>query len=315
MTIEEAQQLVEVWNAKHPVERCTCGNEGDGSPVRATAATPASPGTSPPRRRHPSRLRLPHRHGSPPDPQAAAVLGRRFWELLAEANRQQVDLTVALTETLARLSTPQADDNRGAGHPRTYPRTFRTRLFLRPLRPRKLRRRATPAARTRPGMRPLRTPQGNAKSTTTDYDTPTRHVDTTSRYDETGTSDNSFSNTSDRLPISRWASRSSAPEGVWLLGPNGKKWIDLISGVSVSNVGHNSPTVVEAVCSQARDYLHLMVYGEVIQSPQVRYAARIAETAAAPTAIGLLRQFGQRSGRRGAQAGQTLHGPHRTGLV
>ncbi|WP_147513005.1 hypothetical protein [Alistipes indistinctus] len=47
MTIEEAQQLVEVWNAKHPVERCTCGNEGDGSPVRATAATPASPGTSP----------------------------------------------------------------------------------------------------------------------------------------------------------------------------------------------------------------------------------------------------------------------------
>ena len=66
-------------------------------------------------------------------------------------------------------------------------------------------------------------------------------------------------------------------EGVWLLGPNGKKWIDLISGVSVSNVGHNNPTVVEAVCSQARDYLHLMVYGEVIQSPQVRYAARIAE--------------------------------------
>lgn len=59
--------------------------------------------------------------------------------------------------------------------------------------------------------------------------------------------------------------------------PNGKKWIDLISGVSVSNVGHNNPAVIEAVCSQARDYLHLMVYGEVIQSPQVRYAARIAE--------------------------------------
>jgi len=42
---------------------------------------------------------------APPDPQAAAVLGHRFWELLAEANRQQVDLTVALTETLARLNT------------------------------------------------------------------------------------------------------------------------------------------------------------------------------------------------------------------
>ena len=96
MTIEEAQQLVEVWNAKHPVERCTCGNEGDGSPVRATAATPASPGTSPAATQAPI---------APPDPQAAAVLGRRFWELLAEANRQQVDLTVALTETLARLNT------------------------------------------------------------------------------------------------------------------------------------------------------------------------------------------------------------------
>ena len=65
-------------------------------------------------------------------------------------------------------------------------------------------------------------------------------------------------------------------EGVWLLGPNGKKWIDLISGVSVSNVGHNNPAVIEAVCSQARDYLHLMVYGEAVESPQVRYAQRIA---------------------------------------
>ena len=109
MTIEEAQQLVEVWNAKHPVERCTCGNEGDGSPVRATAvtaATPASPGTPPAATQAPEPVTAaaPARI-APPDPQAAAVLGRRFWELLAEANRQQVDLTVALTETLARLNT------------------------------------------------------------------------------------------------------------------------------------------------------------------------------------------------------------------
>lgn len=106
MTIEEAQQLVEVWNAKHPVERCTCGNEGDGSPVRATAATPASPGTSPAATQAPEPVTAaaPARI-APPDPQAAAVLGRHFWELLAEANRQQVDLTVALTETLARLNT------------------------------------------------------------------------------------------------------------------------------------------------------------------------------------------------------------------
>ena len=65
-------------------------------------------------------------------------------------------------------------------------------------------------------------------------------------------------------------------EGVYLYGPNGKRWIDLISGVSVSAVGHGNPAVIEAICSQARDYLHLMVYGEAIEAPQVRYAQRIA---------------------------------------
>ena len=72
----------------------------------APAATPASPGTSPAATQAPEPVTAaaPARI-APPDPQAAAVLGRRFWELLAEANRQQVDLTVALTETLARLNT------------------------------------------------------------------------------------------------------------------------------------------------------------------------------------------------------------------
>ena len=65
-------------------------------------------------------------------------------------------------------------------------------------------------------------------------------------------------------------------EGVWLYGPDGRRWIDLISGVSVSNVGHNNPVVVNAICEQAHTYLHLMVYGEVIESPQVRYATRMA---------------------------------------
>ena len=65
-------------------------------------------------------------------------------------------------------------------------------------------------------------------------------------------------------------------EGVYLYGSNGKRWIDLISGVSVSAVGHGNPAVIEAICRQARDYLHLMVYGEAIEAPQVRYAQRIA---------------------------------------
>ena len=58
--------------------------------------------------------------------------------------------------------------------------------------------------------------------------------------------------------------------------PEGKRYVDLISGVSVSNVGHGNPAVVEAVCAQARDYMHIMVYGEMVERPQVEYAARIA---------------------------------------
>ena len=64
-------------------------------------------------------------------------------------------------------------------------------------------------------------------------------------------------------------------EGIYMYGPNGEKYIDLISGVSVSNTGHGHPRVVEAVKSQVDLYMHLMVYGELIQSPQVKYAERL----------------------------------------
>lgn len=66
-------------------------------------------------------------------------------------------------------------------------------------------------------------------------------------------------------------------QGVWLYGPAGKAWLDFISGICVTNVGHGAPEVVEAVQQQAARYLHAHVYGEVILSPQVRYAARLAE--------------------------------------
>ena len=66
-------------------------------------------------------------------------------------------------------------------------------------------------------------------------------------------------------------------EGIYMYGPGGEKYIDLISGVSVSNTGHCHPRVVEAVKSQVDQYMHLMVYGELIQSPQVKYAERLAE--------------------------------------
>ncbi|TAL64005.1 MAG: aspartate aminotransferase family protein [Bacteroidetes bacterium] len=65
-------------------------------------------------------------------------------------------------------------------------------------------------------------------------------------------------------------------EGVFMYGPDGKKYFDLISGVSVSNTGHSHPRVVEAVKNQVDSYMHLMVYGEIIQSPQVKYAERLS---------------------------------------
>jgi len=65
-------------------------------------------------------------------------------------------------------------------------------------------------------------------------------------------------------------------EGVYMYGPAGEKYLDLISGVSVSNTGHRHPYVVEAIKNQVDSYLHLMVYGEMIQSPQVQFARLLA---------------------------------------
>ena len=65
-------------------------------------------------------------------------------------------------------------------------------------------------------------------------------------------------------------------EGVFMYGPGGEKYLDLISGVSVSNTGHRHPKVINAIRNQIDTYLHLMVYGEMIQTPQVRYAELLA---------------------------------------
>ncbi len=63
--------------------------------------------------------------------------------------------------------------------------------------------------------------------------------------------------------------------GINLIDIHGKKYVDLISGISVSNIGHRHPKVVEAIRLQTDKYLHLMVYGEYIQSPQVNLAKKI----------------------------------------
>ncbi len=66
-------------------------------------------------------------------------------------------------------------------------------------------------------------------------------------------------------------------EGIYMFDKNGKKYIDLISGVAVSNVGHRHPKVLQAITEQLDKYMHLMVYGEYIQSPQVQLAQKLAE--------------------------------------
>lgn len=61
-------------------------------------------------------------------------------------------------------------------------------------------------------------------------------------------------------------------QGIYLTDDKRQKWVDLVSGVSVSNVGHRHPKVVKAIKDQTDKYMHLMVYGEFIQSPQVQLA-------------------------------------------
>jgi acetylornithine/succinyldiaminopimelate/putrescine aminotransferase len=68
-----------------------------------------------------------------------------------------------------------------------------------------------------------------------------------------------------------------------MYAPDGKKYLDLIAGISVSNVGHCHPKVVKAIKAQADKHLHLMVYGEYIQSPQVQFSNEL--TAVLPESL------------------------------
>lgn len=65
-------------------------------------------------------------------------------------------------------------------------------------------------------------------------------------------------------------------EGVHLYDAAGKKYIDLIGGISVANTGHRHPAVIAAIQKQLDAYLHVMVYGEFIESPQVQFAQLLA---------------------------------------
>lgn len=66
-------------------------------------------------------------------------------------------------------------------------------------------------------------------------------------------------------------------QGMYMWDAEGKQYLDLIAGISVCNVGHCHPAVVEAIREQAGTYMHLLVYGEFVQSPQVAYATYLTE--------------------------------------
>lgn len=68
----------------------------------------------------------------------------------------------------------------------------------------------------------------------------------------------------------------ASAKGNYLTDSDGKRYLDLIGGISVCNTGHCRPEIVAAVKEQAEKYMHVMVYGELIQSPQVGYAQQIA---------------------------------------
>jgi len=90
---------------------------------------------------------------------------------------------------------------------------------------------------------------------------------------------------SNRQLFSRYLAQTSAfpmsleiekARGVYMYDVSGKKYLDLISGISVSSLGHLHPKVVRAIKTQLDDYMHLMVYGEFIEVPQVKLAQLIA---------------------------------------
>jgi len=76
------------------------------------------------------------------------------------------------------------------------------------------------------------------------------------------------------LPLGLQVDRA---EGMYIYDLDGKKYMDLNSGISVSSIGHRNPKVLQAIKGQLDRYMHTMVYGEHIQSPQVEYAQALLE--------------------------------------
>ena len=66
-------------------------------------------------------------------------------------------------------------------------------------------------------------------------------------------------------------------EGIYLYGPDGQRYMDLVSGFNVSNIGHRHPKVLAAIHQQLEKFMHITVYGEFVQAPQVELATALLE--------------------------------------
>jgi acetylornithine/succinyldiaminopimelate/putrescine aminotransferase len=66
-------------------------------------------------------------------------------------------------------------------------------------------------------------------------------------------------------------------KGIYITDTSGKEYIDLISGISVCNLGHGNEAVLSAITNQSKKYMHTMVYGEYIQSPQTDFAKALTQ--------------------------------------
>lgn len=100
-------------------------------------------------------------------------------------------------------------------------------------------------------------------------------------------------------------------EGIYLHGKNGERYIDLISGIGVSNVGHCHPKVVNAIKQQCETYLHVMVYGEYVQSPQVKLAAKLASTLPSHLSVSYLVNSGSEAVEGALKLAKRYTGKHK----
>jgi len=84
----------------------------------------------------------------------------------------------------------------------------------------------------------------------------------------------------------------ASAEGCTITDAAGRRYLDFISGIGVANVGHRHPAVLAAVRNQLDRYLHVMVYGEYLQTPQIELAAQLASIAPPPLSVTYLTNSG-----------------------